>query len=88
MYYFRDEQGLEVDFVLPGKGGRWQLLEARSGRTATPAMVRPLQSLAAAMGSKFEKGWLIHRPAAPGAGLRTLAPGIEAVGLDNFLTEA
>jgi hypothetical protein len=46
LYYFRDEQGLEVDFAVPEAGGRLSLVECKSGRTVTPSMASPMQRLA------------------------------------------
>ena len=43
LYYFRDQQGLEVDFVLPSRRGGVLLIEAKATRTPTPAMAAPLQ---------------------------------------------
>jgi hypothetical protein len=45
LYYFRDEQGLEVDFVVPEAGGRLSLVECKSSRTVTPSMASPMQRL-------------------------------------------
>ena len=52
LYYFRDQQGLEVDFVVPGKGGALRLVEAKAARTVTPGDARPMQQLAAAWGNR------------------------------------
>ena len=43
LYYFRDEQGLEVDFLLPGRGGAISFVECQAGRTVTPAMAGSMQ---------------------------------------------
>ena len=37
LYYFRDEQGLEVDFLLPQRSGSVELIECKAARTVTPA---------------------------------------------------
>ncbi len=84
LYHFRDEQGLEVDFVLPGPRGKLQLVEVKATRTPTPAMARPLQSLGKTMGSRAEM-WLVHRPARTPAGTAALGTGVKAVDLDTFL---
>lgn len=52
IYHFRDEQGLEVDFVVPGRGGSVRLIECKAGRTVVPAMAVPLQRLSATMAKK------------------------------------
>jgi len=50
LYYFRDQQGLEVDFVVPGKSGAMHLIEAKAGATVKPQMAEPMLKLAAAFG--------------------------------------
>ena len=56
LYYFRDEQGLEVDFLVPGRAGAVALVECIAGRTVTPAMAAPMQRLAEALKRKRAKG--------------------------------
>lgn len=92
LYYFRDEQGLEVDFVVPGKGGSVALVECKTSRTPTPAMAAPMQRLAAAMSTKRAKGTkvamhLVHRAPKTAAATRALAPGVEARSWQDFLGE-
>lgn len=84
LYYFRDEQGLEVDFVIPGRGGSVSLVECKAAATVTPAMASPMRRLASAMKSKGRKGaavsmLLLHQ--APQHGVRTtaIAPGVRAL---------
>ncbi|HEX7479215.1 MAG TPA: ATP-binding protein [Polyangiales bacterium] len=48
LYYFRDQQGLEVDFVVPGKSGAVHLIEAKAGATVRPEMAAPMLKLAQA----------------------------------------
>lgn len=33
LYYFRDEQGLEMDLVMPGRGSSLSLVEYKASRT-------------------------------------------------------
>ena len=33
IYFYRDRQGLEVDFIVPAGAGRMLLVEAKAGRT-------------------------------------------------------
>lgn len=82
IYHFRDEQGLEVDFVVPGRGGRVTLVECKAGRTVTPAMAVPLQRLAAAFAKKGKgdvKALLVHERPAGGVRTDAVAPGVRAV---------
>lgn len=40
LYYFRDQQGLEVDFVVPAGHRRLVLVEAKAARTSGPHLQR------------------------------------------------
>src|SRR3989338_6255450 len=49
LYYFRDQQGLEVDFLLPVGARRLRLVEVKASRTVTPEAAGPLQRLGTAI---------------------------------------
>jgi hypothetical protein len=90
LYYFRDQQGLEVDFVLPGPGARITLVEAKASRTVVPEMAGALRRLVAAMQSgsgpsRRVDASVVHRPPRGGAPSRALAPGVTALPWDAFL---
>ena len=90
LYYFRDQQGLEVDFLVPGKGGGLRLVEAKAARTVTPGDVAPMQRLAAAWSSRpgargRVEQVLVHRPARAGAASRAIAPGVQALPWQEFV---
>ena len=91
LYYFRDEQGLEVDFLLPGRGGSLALVECKAGRTVTPAMAVPMQRLAEAMKRKHAKAvvtrFLVHREPKAGTPTQAVAPGVRALPWRRFLDE-
>jgi predicted AAA+ superfamily ATPase len=84
LYYFRDEQGLEIDFVLPGPRGILRLVEVKATRTPMPSMARPLQSLGRTLGKRADM-WLVHRPSQTPVDTSALAPGVRAVDLGTFL---
>ena len=92
LYYFRDQQGLEVDFIVPGGGGAMRLLEVKATRTPTPAMAAPMQRLADARRKHsrargaFEM-LLVHRPARAGVRSHALAPGVEALPWQELVTK-
>ena len=93
LYYFRDQQGLEVDFVLPGKGGALRLVEAKAARTVTPSDAGPMQRLAAAWTKRpgvrgSIEQVLVHRPAQAAVAARAVAPGVEALPWQEFVTQA
>jgi len=90
MYYFRDEQGLEVDFVMPGRGGRVSLVECKATRTVTPAMAVPMQRLAEALRKKRPHGTtvelhLVHQSPKTPALTRAVAPGVRAWAWQDFV---
>jgi len=87
LYHFRDQQGLEVDFLVPGRAGAILLVEAKATRTPTAGMAAPMQRLAAAMGDRpgAVRSLLVYRGASSAAMTRALAPGIEAVAAAEFV---
>jgi predicted AAA+ superfamily ATPase len=85
LYCFRDQQGLEVDFVVPGGHRRLLLVEAKAGRTALPAMAAPLQRLGAAITEYETLKFLVYRPAQDDPRLTTLAPRVRAGSVPDLI---
>lgn len=90
LYYFRDQQGLEVDFIMPAAGGGYALVEAKATRSPTSEMAKPMQSLArawagAAHKQPLQRATLVHRVARAGVASTAIAPGVEAVAFDAFV---
>jgi len=87
LYYFRDQQGLEVDFLVPGPNlGLW-LIEAKAGKTVQPAMAAPLQSLQRALGKKARRLIVVHRKARASMITSAIGRGVEAFPLEHFIKE-
>jgi predicted AAA+ superfamily ATPase len=85
LYHFRDQQGLEVDFLFPEQGSLW-MLECKASRTVYPAMARPMESLRRSMGDKTPiRSAVIHRRSTTAPQTRALAPGIEALDVREFV---
>jgi predicted AAA+ superfamily ATPase len=60
LYCFRDQQGLEIDFVVPARGGRLLLIEARASQTALPRMADSLVRLLKTTGARMRPtGYLV-----------------------------
>ena len=76
LYYFRDQQGLEVDFLVPGGDRRLLLLEAKASRTVLPAAAQVLGRLRRAIEGYEVESWVVHRQSAQGDAMSTLAPGV------------
>ena len=90
IYYFRDQQGLEVDFLVPAQGGGMRLIEVKASRTVTPDAARAIERLAAswprrAGARRIVQKLVVHRPPRVGVSSSALAPGIEAVSWREFV---
>jgi hypothetical protein len=79
LYHFRDQQGLEVDFVVPGGDRRLTLIEAKASRTIAPNDAEPLLRLARATGRHQAKCVVVHRRASTDATVSALRPGVRAI---------
>jgi uncharacterized protein len=85
LYYFRDQQGLEVDFLIPSGGEKLILLEAKASRTVMPKMAGPLLRLAAASSRYRVESYVVHRKTAADPSSTALSPGVKALSLEEFL---
>jgi hypothetical protein len=84
LYYFRDQQGLEVDFLLPRPGAGLWLLEAKAGKTVQTRMAAPLLSLQRPLGKHLRRMLIVHRkPRAPFS-TTAIAKGVEALDVEQF----
>ncbi len=88
LYYFRDQQGLEVDFLASlGKSGM-TLIEAKATRTPTTEMAKSMQSLRLAWANSTTPtpgGILVHRDSGSTVRSTALSPGVKAVPLSDFV---
>jgi uncharacterized protein len=92
IYCFRDEQGLEVDFIVPGKGGSVRMIEAKATRTPQPHMAAPMLKLKKALETKRSvktpvECFLVHRQPRTRHESTALAPGVKAVGWEDFVKD-
>lgn len=92
LYFFRDEQGLEVDCLVPGRGGRVRRVECKASKTVVPAMVGPMLRLAEAFRRHRSLGpdvdlRLVHERPRAGTPTRAVAPGVRAQPWREFLAE-
>ncbi len=82
LYFFRDEQGLEVDFVAPAGSAELLLLEAKASRTLRPEAALPIERLSRAV-KRFKT-----RAAVVGLddsiALQALRPGIRAASVKDI----
>lgn len=92
IYYFRDEQGLEVDFLVPLRGGGISLIECKAGRTAFPSDAAAMQRLAGALRQRRPRSArievnLVHRPARTTVAPQVLTSGARAWAWQDFVRQ-
>jgi predicted AAA+ superfamily ATPase len=94
LYFFRDQQGLEVDFLVRGKNSSVIMIECKSGKTVNPSMAKPLQSLSASLSAaaghhgEITK-YIVHEATAgcPGKPMKSVCPGVSAVPWPELFAE-
>jgi hypothetical protein len=97
LYHFRDQQGLEVDFLFPDGHGVLRMIECKAARTVKPDMAAPLASLSKSVsaGSPGNRApvsmSVVHRApsssAAASTVTRAMLPGIEALDVRAFVED-
>lgn len=87
LYYFRDQQGLEVDFLLPRPNAGVWLVEAKASKTVRPAMAAPLLSLQRSMRKRPSRAIVVHRKSRSEVTTSALAPGVAAYDVERFVQE-
>ncbi len=85
LYYFRDQQGLEVDFLFPDRNRQLWMIECKAAKTVHPSMARPLLSLRRAMSRPPGRLAIVHRSSQTGPSMLALAPGVEAMSIDQLV---
>src|SRR5215831_16078327 len=81
LFYFRDQQGLEVDFVLPLGDRRLALLEVKASQTVAPQMSRSLERLSTSIKRYQTDMLLVHGGKESNAAGRAISPGVSALTL-------
>lgn len=93
LYHYRDEHGLEVDFIVPGKGGGLLLLECKATRTPVPSMASPLMRVRDVLSEKKHEIKrptdlaIVYRPAARKPSV-SLGKSVKAMDLATWLNKA
>ena len=86
LYYFRDQQGLEVDFLVPAQRQTW-LVETKAAKTVRPSMASPLTSLQRGMQKRSGRLIVVHRRAHWEVPTAAIARGVEALDVEQFVEE-
>jgi predicted AAA+ superfamily ATPase len=85
VYFFRDQRGLEVDFLVPMGGNRLAMVEVKASASLRPGDAKAVAALMAATRAQEAHGFVVHLPRASGPPLRALRPGVRALPLDELL---
>jgi predicted AAA+ superfamily ATPase len=88
LYHFRDQQGIEVDFLFPSGHGDLWMVECRATKTVHPSMAGPLRSLRRSMGDQAPvRLSVVHRESTTAPPTRALAPAVEALDMRAFVDD-
>ena len=87
LYHFRDQQGLEIDFLVPQPNARFWLVEAKASKTVQSSMAEPMQQLARVARDRITRRLVVHRRSRTGPAFTALAKGVEALTLEQFSAE-
>lgn len=85
LYYFRDQQGLEVDFLLPKPNAGLWLIECKAGKTVRPAMAGSLLALRRTLEKRPTHLIVVHGKSPSAQVTRAVASGVEAIDLERFV---
>ncbi len=86
LYYFRDQRGLEVDFLVPMGGGRLAFVEAKASTSVRPEAGDAVAALMSSARRPTAYGFVVHQPRPSAQPLRALRPGVRAVPLHELLS--
>lgn len=84
-YHFRDQRGLEVDFLVPGGADAITLVEVKASRTVFPTAARSLDAVGRAMSQARVRKIVAYKGRDVAESGTTLAPGVEALGVHSLL---
>jgi hypothetical protein len=87
LYYFRDQQGLEIDFLVPQANARFWLVEAKASKTVQPSMAAPMLSLSRVVNNRATRRIVVYRKSRTGPAFTALTRGAEALTLEQFTAE-
>jgi hypothetical protein len=87
LYYFRDQQGLEIDFLIPRSNASFWLVEAKASKTVHPSMAAPMLSLSHSAQDRATRRIVVYRKPRTGGAFTAVARGAEALTLEQFSAE-
>jgi hypothetical protein len=85
LYFFRDQRGLEVDFIVPTSEQELVLIEAKASRTVYPDAARSALSLAQSISNHPTTCVVVHATTAEDKDDAVLALGARAMSIAGLL---
>jgi predicted AAA+ superfamily ATPase len=85
LYFFRDQRGLEVDFVVPSGAQELVLIEAKASRTVYPDTARSMLSLAQSISNHRTRCIVVHKTTVQDEDDTALAVGARAMSITGLL---
>ncbi len=85
LYFFRDQRGLEVDFIVPSSEHELVLIEVKASRTVYPDAADRALSLARSMGSQRSRCIVVHASAEADEDDAALAQGARSMSIAGLL---
>jgi hypothetical protein len=86
LYYFRDQQGLEVDFLVDQGNSRLLLIEVKATQTPRTEMGAAMTRLARNIHRYNISCFVVHQGKDNAAASRTLGRGVKAIGFERLTT--
>src|SRR5260370_30079820 len=87
LYYFRDQHGLEVDFLVPRPNAKLWLVETKAAMTVRPSMASSLTSLHRASPNRSERLLVAHRNSASPLPPPAIPKGSQTLVIQQFVGE-
>lgn len=87
LYYFRDRQGLEIDFLIQLKSRKLLMIEAKFGKTVYVQYSKPLAALSSIIKNYETKSFIVYRPDKELEKIESVIKGVKAVTLETILKE-
>jgi predicted AAA+ superfamily ATPase len=85
LYFFRDQRGLEIDFIVPTSAQELVLIEAKASRTVYPDAARSVLSLAQNINNRKTRCIVVHATTAEDKDDTELALGARAMSIAGLL---
>ena len=85
LYFFRDQRGLEIDFIVPSSAQELVLIEAKPSRTVYPDAARGVLSLAQNINNHQTRCIVVHATTAEDKDDTVLALGARAMSIAGLL---